>query len=492
MKKSPPAGRVRGSRKPKPPGVVPITKYFSRSPKSTPSVTEAAGSSSDSTAQLSPPLKELPKPPLSDTSNQSMNGCSGSTKGEKMSMQPLKVSPKKIKLRDVSVVLRKSPIKREKKAGTCSEAGAENHQHKPQTESPQSNVITISDSPTELSSSLSIDVELSVPEPKRVCLIDLTESPLVMVNVQQRNNTQLLDKAVCNENSDKGGRDTNERVKEPVPTMSSTTPNTNCSIKKALFTDCEMQCTSTNPKDDLASVTSPSLSSQKNKVEDTSSSKEVTQTLTDLQAGEKAIQHTEDRISQPLNLPTNGEKFTGAVHPPTAGEKTFQTLNLPNNTGEMTAQPLNLTTTGEETLKREGGIQPLNLPTTGEKTAQTCKDAITGGETSQPVSPLVTEGDTSQHINPPTAGKNTPHSFNCPVTGGDISHLISLPVTGGEISQPVNPKGFIRSHNDPTGEGNIQHQTVNLSVALTETSGCTINPTQSYSSSAADSATVSN
>ena len=478
MKKSPPTGRARGSRKPKPAGVVPITKYFSRSPKSTSSVTEAAGLSSHRTAQLSPLLKELPKPPLSDTSNQSMNGCSKSTTGEKMSTQPLKVLPKKIKLGDVRVVLRKSPVKREKKAGKCSEAGAENHQHKPHIETPQSNVITISDSPAELSTSLSIDVELTAPEPKRVCLIDLTESPLVMVDMQQRSNAELLDKKVCGDSSDNGGRDTNERVKEPVPTTSPTTPNTNCSIKKALFTDSEMQCTSTNPKDNLASVTFTSPSSQKNyKVEDTSSSKEAIQTLTstDLQAGVEAIQHTEDGISQHLNLPTTGEKPTGAVHPP-AGEKTFQTLNLPNNTGEMTTQPLDLTTTGEETFKREGAIQPLNLPTTGEKTAQPW-------ETSQPVSPLVTGGETSQHVNPPMTGKKTTQPLNCPVTGGEIFQSVNLPPTGG---------GSIRPPGGPTGEEDIQSQTLNLPAALTETSGCTVNPTQSDSSSAADSATVSN
>ena len=305
-KKSPPtAGRGRGSRKPKPHRVVPITKYFSRSPKSTPLVAEAAGTSSHSNAQLSPPLKELPKPPLSDSSNQSFNGYTESTSGEKTSTQPLKVSSKKIKLGDVRVVLRKSPVKRENKVIACSEAGAEDHQHKPQTETPRSNVITISDSPAELSSSLSIDVELTAPEPKRSCLIDLTESPLVM---EQRSSV-------------KAGSDTNERMKEPVQATNSTTQNTNCTIRTALFTDCEMQCTSMTPKDDLASITSPSPSSQKNdKVEGTSSSPK---TAHDLQAGEKAIQHTEDGTSQLLR-----EEPTRSVHHPTGeGGIQPQTLN---------------------------------------------------------------------------------------------------------------------------------------------------------------------
>ncbi len=316
IKKSPP-GRGRGSRKPKPTGVVPITKYFPRSPKSTPLVTEAAGASSHSNTQLSPPLKELPKPPLSDSSNHSLNGYSESTTGEKTSKQPLKVSPKKIKLGDVRVVLRKSPIKRENKVVTCSEA-------KPQAETPRNNIINISDSPAELSGSLSIDA----PEPKRPCLIDLTESPLTitMENNQQRSKTQLLDKAVCSKSSVKGGGDINEGMKEPLQATGSTTQNTNCTVRTALFTDCDIQCTNTTPKDDLASITSPSLSSQRNdKVEGTSSSLETTQTLTDFQAGEKTIHPTEDGTSQSLNLCTSGEK---PVHQHTGeGDIQPQTLN---------------------------------------------------------------------------------------------------------------------------------------------------------------------
>ena len=279
--------------------------------------------SSHSNAQLSPPLKELPKPPLSDSSNQSFNGYTESTSGEKTSTQPLKVSSKKIKLGDVRVVLRKSPMKRENKVIACSEAGAEDHQHKPQTETPQSNVITISDSPAELSSSLSIDVELTAPEPKRSCLIDLTESPLVM---EQRSSV-------------KAGSDTNERMKEPVQATNSTAQNTNCTVRTALFTDCEMQRTSTTPKDDLPSITSPSPSSQKNdKVESASSSPKATHALTDLQAGEKAIQHTEDGTGQLLR-----EEPTRSVHHPTGeGGIQAQTLNPmiePLNLKETSTQP---------------------------------------------------------------------------------------------------------------------------------------------------------
>lgn len=345
-KKSPPAaGRGRGPRKPKPTGVVPITKYFSRSPKSTPLIAKAAGASSHSSAQLSPPLKELPKPPLSDSSNQSLNACTESTSGEKTSTQPLKVSPKKIKLGDVRVVLRKSPVKRDNKVIACSGAGAEGHQHKPQTENPQSNVITISDSPAELSSSLSIDVELTAPEPKRPCLIDLTESPLVM---EQKSSV-------------KGGSNTNERMKEPMQATSSTAQDTNCTIRTALFTDHEMQCTSTTPKDDLASITSPSPSSQKNdKVEGTSSSLEATHTLIDLQAGEKAIQHTEDGTSQLLSLHTSGEEPTRSVHHPT-GEGGIQPqtlnplepLNLPAASTETSTQPDSSSAADSATVSNE-------------------------------------------------------------------------------------------------------------------------------------------
>ena len=381
MKKSPPtAGRGRGSRKSKPTGVMPITKYFPRSPRSTPLVAEAAGSSP--TSQPSPPLKELPKSPLSDTSNQSVNSYCESTVGEKTRMQPLKVSPKKIKLGDVRVVLRRSPIKTKSKVGTCSQAEAELLNRNPHTETVQSDVITISDSPAELSSFLSIDVELTAPEPKRPCLIDLTESPIVVVDMQRGSSAQ----AVCCESGVKGGTDNNDEMKEPVPATSSTAPDTNCTIKKALFTDCEMQSASSTLGDDLASTssTSPTASSQKNdKVE-------------------------LDTIAQPCN-------HAGVPH------------------------------------------------------------------TSQPVSPLVTEGETSEPINPPTTGKKTTQPFN-------------LPIAGGGISQPVNPPS---TRGGSTGEGGIQPRSLNpleppnLPVTLTDTSGCTPCPTLSDSSSAADSATVS-
>lgn len=453
MKKSPPAsGRGRGSRKPKPTGVVPITKYFSRSPKSSSLVAEAAGSTSHSpAAQLSSPLKELPKPPLSDTSNQSVNGYTESTTGEKTSSQPLKVSPKKIRLGDVRVVLRKSPIKGENKKGMCSQAAAEHHQPKPQTQTPRNNTIIISDSPAELGTS-----RLTAPEPKRPCLIDLTESPLIVVDMQQGSNTQLpADMVVCSESRDKGGMDTNERVKELLPSMNSTASSDNCTIKMALFTDCELQCTSTTQNNDLASITPASPSSQKNdEVEETSISKGATQTLSGLQVGEKAIQHAEDGISQPLNLSSTGEKLTRSFQPHTAGGKTIQTLNPPNDAGEMTAQPFNLTTDGEETLAREGGIQLLNLPTVGEKIAQPLNDAITGGETSQP-------------IDPPTTGKKATQLTPI-IAGGEISQPVS-----GDIQPPVP-----LNHPMP----------LNLSVTLIETNGFSTQP-DSYSP--ADSATVS-
>ena len=458
VKKSPPAGRGRGSRKPRLTGVVPITKFFPKSPKSTSSDTKAAGSSSHSSVQLSPPLKELPKSPLSDASNQSMNK---STTGEKMSTQPLKGSPKKIKLGDVRMVLRKSPIKRENKVGSCAGGGAEHHQHKPQTETPRSDVITISDSPAEFSSSVSIDVELTVPEPKRPCLIDLTESPLLVVDMQQKSNTQLLDKAVCGESSDEGERDTNERVKDPVLTTSSIAPNTSCTIKKALFPDCDVPCNSTTPENDVVSPLPSFQKNDKDKVQENSSfSKEAVQTLI-LPTGEEVIQplpttgelitqylhppSTGEMPAQPLNHPTTGEKTTQAFNiAPASGEETAQVLNPPS-AGEMATQVLKAPTTGEKTLTREGAIQPLNHPTTGEETAPSFNSPITGGETSQP-------------INTPTTVRETI---------GSLSHR--------------------------AGEGDIQPQTLNptepMSLpALTKAGG---NPTQS-SSSAADSATVSN
>ena len=361
VRKSPLNRKAKATR---PPGVVPITKFFSRSPKSKSSLpaTEAAGLSTRSTAQPSSTLKELLKLPPSGSTNQSVNGLSTTanktmdtqlskaaglstrstaqltaTASKTMDTQPSKVSPKKIKVGEVRVVLCKSPIKRENKVGACKE-GVTEYQHKVQAETPQSNVIVISDSPAELSSSLNIvDVELTAPDPKRQCLIDLTESPVIVVDTQQKSNTQLPDKAVYSENSDKGDRDTNEGVNHLKPTPSSTAPESNCTIKKALFIDSEIQCSTATPEcdsqqDGLASMQPPSPTSQKNdKVQDnSSSSKDTTQPL-NLRTRVEAIQPlnppTEEDSVQSLNPPT-GEGIIRSLKPP-AGVKAVQSLNLP-------------------------------------------------------------------------------------------------------------------------------------------------------------------
>ena len=360
VRKSPRNGKAKATR---PPGVVPITKFFSRSPKSKSSLpaTEAAGLSIRSTAQPSSTLTELLKLPPSGSTNQSVNGLSATanktlstqpskaagssnaqltaTASKKMDTQPSKVSPKKIKVGEVRVLLRKPPIKRENKVGAC-KVGETELQHKVLSETPRSNVIVISDSPAELSSSLSIDVELTAPDPKRLCLIDLTESPVIVVDMQQKSNTQLPDKAVYSENVDKGDRDTNERVNHP--------------IKKALFTDSEMQCSSATPEydsrqDGLASVLPPSPTSKRNDMvlDNSSSSKDAAQPF-NLPTGEGAIQPQNppkgEESGQSLNSPT-GEGVIRSLKPPSsAGVKTVQPLNLPASSG-CTINPTQSNTT---------------------------------------------------------------------------------------------------------------------------------------------------
>lgn len=120
------------------------------------------------------------------------------------------------------------------------------------TNTPHNNVIVINDSPTVANVS-SIDVELITPTPKRPCLIDLTESPVIIVDTSTLKSGYVAEKSVAsNEAKEKRTasdfRDTNstsqsiENLKDPIldPECSALMPE--C---KVLFAHSDMQCDAT-------------------------------------------------------------------------------------------------------------------------------------------------------------------------------------------------------------------------------------------------------
>lgn len=270
MKKSPSSGKGKASR---PPGVVPITNFFSKSPKSNSSLAAKVLDSGRNTTQLSlstSPIKDLPKlPPLDNSSNShGANGFSETTTSEgfhQTSVQPSKISPKKIKVGEVRLVLNKSPLKYKKETKTGSQVDDNTeHLHQVVTQTTQSSVIVISDSPAEFNDSLIVDVEFIRPSPKRQCLIDLTESPIVVVDTGLKCDIQVKEPDVHGESSLAGNQgkvgtsgisqtadnilqDTEQSVNEPATTS-------NYSVKKALFTDCNVH---SNDADIIPSNTAP-------------------------------------------------------------------------------------------------------------------------------------------------------------------------------------------------------------------------------------------
>ena len=89
----------------------------------------------------------------------------------------------------------------------------------------QDNVIVIGDSPPTADSVTTVD--LTVPTPKRPCLIDLTESPVV-------NQSLVTEPEVSESTKDESGSSLNQ---DPVTTTAAESTATSSATKKALFTD---------------------------------------------------------------------------------------------------------------------------------------------------------------------------------------------------------------------------------------------------------------
>ena len=166
---------------------------------------------------------------------------------------PLRALPKKPWLSEVHVVLSKcSPVKKRRSEVNLSSSG---DCKQLLTHTPPNNVIVISGSPAETNTSCS-DVELIAPHPKRPCLIDLTDSPVVIVDTPTPKSCYNAEKSVVNkkviEKRTANDLQDTKSISQNIESLKYSNPDPECAalmpeniIKKVLFAHSDMHCDAT-------------------------------------------------------------------------------------------------------------------------------------------------------------------------------------------------------------------------------------------------------